>query len=64
MKTSRDTAGHELAKGEEKDKHRKNAFEALELAKAQEKDKKGKYKWDTVRRAYFLTSNKIKTIIK
>ena len=54
MKTSGDTAGHELAKGDEKDRNRRNALEALEIAKTQQAAKKGSYVFDTKRKAYFF----------
>ncbi len=54
---SRDTAGHELAKGNEREKSQQNAQKALALAKVQEAQKKGKYMWCDKSRAYFLTVN-------
>ncbi|WP_395974205.1 hypothetical protein [Chryseobacterium cucumeris] len=55
MKASGDTAGHEIAKGDEKEKQRQNAFKALEKAKAQEAQKQGRYLWNNEKRAYFFT---------
>lgn len=54
MKTSGDTAGHELAKGEEKDQNRKKSFEALAKAKEQQANKKGRFVWNTEKRAYLF----------
>ena len=52
-----DTAGHEIAKGEEKHQNRKKSLEALEKAKQQQSSKQGRFVWNAERRAYFL--NKI-----
>ena len=56
MKTG-DTAGHEIANGEEKDKNRKLALEALKLAKKQHSCKKGHYVWNPHVKAYFFNIN-------
>jgi hypothetical protein len=58
MKASGDTAGHEIAKGDEKEKQRHNALKALEKAKGQESQKKGRYLWNNEKRAYFFTVTK------
>lgn len=54
---SRETAGHELAKLNEREKSQQNTQKALALAKLQEEQKKGKYVWCYKRRAYFLKIN-------
>lgn len=56
MKKTGDTAGHELAKVEEKDQNRKKAFEALSIAKGQQTNKKGRFVWNTEKRAYLFQS--------
>lgn len=51
-----DTAGHEIAKGEEKHQYRKKSLEALEKAK-QQLSKQGRLVWNAERRAYFFKQN-------
>lgn len=57
MRTKGDTAGHELAKGNERQRSQENARKALALAKVQEAQKKGRFVWNEQHRAYFLTAN-------
>lgn len=45
---------HELSRGEEKDKQRKNAEKVLAKAKEQESSKNGRFVWDQEQRAYFF----------
>lgn len=56
MKQSGDLAGHELAKGSERDKIRQDSLKALETAKTKEKSKDGRFVYDTNRKAYFFKS--------
>lgn len=58
MKNRRDTAGHELAKGEENEKERNNAEKALAKAKQQEASSVGKNVWSVAHRAYFFNAKK------
>ncbi len=57
----RDTAGHEIAKGDEKEKQRNNAIKTLAKAKDQEASKNGRYVWDQQRRGFFFTPTQIET---
>lgn len=50
----KDTAGHEIAKSDEKEKQRNNAIKALTKAKEQEASKNGRYVWDQQRKGYFF----------
>lgn len=52
-----DTAGHEIAKGEEKHQYRKKYLEALAKAKQQQSSKQGRFVWNVERRAYFFKQN-------
>ncbi len=55
MKTTRATAGHQIAKGNKKEQQQSEDRKALALAKVQETQKKGRYVWNPAHRAYFLT---------
>lgn len=57
MRTKGDTAGHEIAKGNSRQKQYLDAEKALSTAKAQEAQKKGRYVWSQLHRAYLLTTN-------
>ena len=52
-----DTAGHEIAKGEEKHQNRKKSLEALEKAKQQQSSKQGRFVWNAECREYFFQQN-------
>jgi len=54
---SKDTAGHTIAKGNEREKQRLNDLKYLEVAKDQDAKKNGRFVWNASRKAYFLTLN-------
>jgi hypothetical protein len=59
MKASGDTAGHEIAKGDEKEKQRQNAIKTLAKAKEQQANKPGRYVWIKEKRAYYFFTKTI-----